>query len=575
MRSTEQNGLSKDMARAVRLAILCGEKNLLQSDAEQCHFDTLSTVFPSLLADEETSVRIKQIVHRPVDAGTGGIDRACMLTFMGGVAENLNMRDSDGGLAEMIRHKAFNGIDVPSLIVDVVRILSTSTTGDDWYGNLDALSYSPFTFYANPYRSPRRKKEQHPNADSEVWSLILNTTGMPPIADPCSFGRHGFGRVACQLDTVNGRAIARIKALTVVIPEHVSPHSVKTLLLATHKLMGLKYLHIHIDFAAEAKVGEFQLPGGPNTVSLSFAARYVSRGRLVVTKADAIRLKHLRHLALYGDVVHDHDHDGERGEVDHGISRDALAPLCKLRSLRSLDLSGNPITSLPACLGDLVELRLLDIRNARLQHRNALPPELSKLVNLKHFVVFGQGKHVYTGPASACSKRSDCMPSYETLLGDTADKDMMGPFDEWQCGSLAGNVDDLPVFGMARLERLWLDMNNLTMSPDFLERVVQEWPKLRTLDLYSNNINVNVNLVQKLKQLPQLHQLLLQDNNLHGTITASFFEGWPATWQTLNLALNRKITGCVHPHDIPQQLETFNYGGTKLVVSEACGRGRG
>jgi len=333
--------------------------------------------------------------------------------------------------------------------------------------------------------------------------------------------------------------------------------------------MSLKHLHVDLpggSVPSKESEDEFRLPGGPNTVALYLAGPAQWLWRLVITEADTIRLKHLHHLVL-----------GVGGEA-HLISREQLAPLCKLRSLRSLNLAGNPITSLPACFGDLIELRLLDVRSARLQQRNALPPELSKLVNLKHLVGFGQGEVLYENPASPCTKRLDCKPSYTTLIAEpNPNWELNGDgngthLNEWQCGSLAGGLDDLPVFGMARLERLWLDMNNLTMGHDFLERAVQAWPKLRTLDLYSNNIKVDVNLVQKLKQLPQLHQVLLQNNNLHGTITGSFFEGWPRAWQTLNLGLNREITGCVHPHDIPQQLEIFNHGGTKLVVAEACGK---
>jgi hypothetical protein len=103
---------------------------------------------------------------------------------------------------------------------------------------------------------------------------------------------------------------------------------------------------------------------------------------------------------------------------------------------------------------------------------------------------------------------------------------------------------------------------------------------MRSIDLYNNNIDLEVNALQKLKQFTLLHQVLLQNNRLHGTITAGFFAGWPQSWQTLNLGLNRDITGCLHPRDIPNQLETFTYGGTGLAVSEACeshggGPGRG
>jgi len=562
-RSTEQNGLSQDMAQAVRGALLCGQNELLQSDAEKCYHKTILTVLPEcdwdfgVIFDRKRAGRENALTAETVAT----IEHVCHATFLGGLEDAYDAIQDR--LKPMIWSKEFNGIDVPSLVVDVIHMVSGSLTpgGDeDWFGNQEALTYSSLTFYANPYRSPRRKKEQHPNADAQVWSLILNTTMMPPIPDPCSFGRHGFGRVACQLDVIDGPPKVRLRALTLQLQQKLGAKRADSLFRATHQLMGLKYLHMDLPYdsvPSKDEEVEFRLPGGPSTVALYLSGPTQWLWNLVVTEADTIRLKHLRYLAIGPD---------EEGPL---LSGEQLAPLCKLRSLWSLNLAGNLITSLPACFGDLIELRLLDVRSARLQHRNALPPELSKLVNLRHLIVFGQGETLYESPASSCTKRSDCMPSYTTILGE---RELVGDgnLNEWQCGSLVGDVDDLPVFGMARLERLWLDMNNLTMSPDFLERAVQAWPKLRTLDLYSNNIKVDVNVVQKLKQLPQLHQLLLHNNNLHGKISGSFFEGWPRSWQTLNLGLNREITGCLHPHDIPQQLEIFNHGGTKLVVSEAC-----
>ena len=138
------------------------------------------------------------------------------------------------------------------------------------------------------------------------------------------------------------------------------------------------------------------------------------------------------------------------------------------------------------------------------------------------------------------------------------------------------------------MEKFWVDMNNLTVTPRFFDKVASSWPKLRTLDLYDNNIHVDVAHVMKLKSLPQMQQLLLQNNRIYGRMDSNFFDGWSKIWTRLNMNINRDlegclqhvsslpmtltlalIEGCLHPSSIPPWLE-LSIGGTQIMVSSAC-----
>jgi hypothetical protein len=84
-----------------------------------------------------------------------------------------------------------------------------------------------------------------------------------------------------------------------------------------------------------------------------------------------------------------------------------------------------------------------------------------------------------------------------------------------------------------------------------------------------NNIQMDVHSLLELKRLANIHQVLIQNNDLYGVINASFFHDWPQSWRVLNLGLNRRVSGCLHFHEIPAWVE-FVYGGTGLRVSTAC-----
>ena len=120
-----------------------------------------------------------------------------------------------------------------------------------------------------------------------------------------------------------------------------------------------------------------------------------------------------------------------------------------------------------------------------------------------------------------------------------------------------------------KLEKFWVDMNNLTISPHFFDKIVQGWPQLRTLDLYDNNIHLDVSNVMKLKRLPLLHLVQLQNNRLFGRVDSSFFEDWPRNLRQLNLNLNSELQGCIHPRLIPSWLRLF-VSGTQIKISYDC-----
>ena len=119
----------------------------------------------------------------------------------------------------------------------------------------------------------------------------------------------------------------------------------------------------------------------------------------------------------------------------------------------------------------------------------------------------------------------------------------------WKCDPWTAVVDDLPIFRAKKLEKLWVDMNNLTITEGFFDKVVEAWPEMRTLDLYDNNVHVNVANVVKLKKLPNMQQLLLQNNRVYGTMDSNFFEGWQESWRNLNLVLNRDLQGRLTQRD--------------------------
>lgn len=249
------------------------------------------------------------------------------------------------------------------------------------------------------------------------------------------------------------------------------------------------------------------------------------------------------------------------------VPAETFAPLCKLPGLKYLRIECR-LQGLPACIGNLTTLTHLDVRGNHFGHAplgTAFPASMANLVNLVEFIGFEQGTATYQGLSSWCTKRKDCVPTFETLGGGDDES------QAWKCRPLRGHLDDLPFFGLRKLEKFWFDMNSLELRPHFFEKAVRSWPSLRSLDLYDNNITCEVDDIAHLKALPQMQQLLMQGNRVHGKLRGAFFRDWPETWSKLDLSMNPRLEGCLHPGDLPAPL-VFKYAGTRVVVSRACPR---
>jgi len=240
-----------------------------------------------------------------------------------------------------------------------------------------------------------------------------------------------------------------------------------------------------------------------------------------------------------------------------------LACLCKLKSLFRLKIWCR-LSSLPACVGELIELRHLDVQGNQLSTADAFPASLSKLTNLVELIGFEQGVSSYQGPDSNCIHEQCCVPTFETLAASQGHEEW--PSGSWKCRPLTAELDALPFFAFRRLEKFWMDMNNLTLTPGFFERAATAWPSLRSLDLYDNAITVDIIHVFKLKALPQMMQLLLHGNRIYGTLRGNNFLRWPESWSKLDLSMNPRLEGCLHPDDLPPQL-ALKYFGTRVTVS--------
>lgn len=240
-----------------------------------------------------------------------------------------------------------------------------------------------------------------------------------------------------------------------------------------------------------------------------------------------------------------------------------LEPLCRLRQLRRLAIVRS-FVGLPACIGELKDMQHLDVRGNHFTTAAAMPESMNQLTNLVEFIAFGQHTYTYQGPNSPCTNMS-CVPNTAVLSMDVDDqKDVENQESpRWRCGSLKADLEDLPIWRWSKLEKFWVDMNHLSFKEpaSFFDRVVEAWPRLRTLDLYDNDIEVDIAHVKKLKKLPHLHQLLLQNNRVYGQVdgcNGTFFADWPPSWQDLDIRLNKGIGGCVNHHEIPKYLN-FNW----------------
>jgi len=434
------------------------------------------------------------------------------------------------------------------------------------------------------------------SGERDAWGVMAANTSPRDISDsgkhwprnPCSRGSPGIPESACNDQ-------GRLTALSMSVGQ-----SSPAVFAATHKMPALSFLRIdiHATDLIQCRAGKiWHLPGGPATkvLKLAFGKRTSMSGvdvlkHLLIDDDDVARLSQLQELVLLRD-----------DDASFSVPAHMLEPICKLTSLRFLVVVSLGLEGLPACLGQLRELKLLDVRSNSFLDKEAFPQEMmaNLSAHLVEFVGFSQNERKYRGPESECTRLSGCTPMYETLLSGIPGIKSGEDEEEgaWRCGSFTADTGALlgpPGLVFPKLEKLWFDMcGGLTMRPDFLASLPTLTPRLRShltlfyskfngiltvfqrprsLDLYDNRISLDVKHVAELKRLPGIHQVLLQNNRLHGRLEAAFFADWPKTWLKLNLALNRDLQGCLHPVDVPPGLMLM-IGGTGIKVSEACGQG--
>jgi len=249
-------------------------------------------------------------------------------------------------------------------------------------------------------------------------------------------------------------------------------------------------------------------------------------------------------------------------------------------------LSTGVAAGLPACLGQNVELRRLDLRGSRLQ--GPLPGELRGLTKLVDFIAFEQAARYRpsTIPGDYCKlawlAKSEPDPGDDeaTLLEDAETQVDSHSYNKaWHCASdgWSPRFDDPDAawWGWRNLERFWVDVNFFHGSiPPWLPT---RWPRLRSLDLYSNELTGDV--PASLLSLTQLDTLQLHDNRLSGPFP---FEALarvgedgvlsPARVNTLTLAMNEELEGCL-TRDIRDnsRLSVLWVNYTQIRVADAGG----
>lgn len=261
----------------------------------------------------------------------------------------------------------------------------------------------------------------------------------------------------------------------------------------------------------------------------------------------------------------------------------ALEPACAYRGLRILKVRAG-LNALPACLGELTELRALEVSGNRfgrgLEHPEAaIPAELGKLRNLVEFSAWGQGL-VSVKDSRRCPEDDSCELDYESSiefaqlqegLGDTEENTGPKPppiGERYKCAGLSwdARLEDMhPIFNWTSLQKFWLDGSRATASDAFFAKAAEAWPNLRTLDLYDNHIQVDASALAAFAQHPHLHQLMLGRNDVRGKLPPELFHiGKP--WRLLQLSLNSKLEGCA-PDDLKHVVRLV---GTKVRFRAGC-----
>ena len=93
-------------------------------------------------------------------------------------------------------------------------------------------------------------------------------------------------------------------------------------------------------------------------------------------------------------------------------------------------------------------------------------------------------------------------------------------------------------YSLPNIEQFWVDQSCIQGNVTAFENIARAWPKLRSLDLYSNNIRAKSLPASFLTQLPNLEQLQLQQNNIAAAIPD---EWWLVMKDRIGLTINAQL----------------------------------
>jgi hypothetical protein len=370
------------------------------------------------------------------------------------------------------------------------------------YGNLEFSRANPLGHLARLYRQSETAGDtptvSHPD-DMRAWRWLHDQyTAAPALPDffaPCRAARdqpcqctdlvicHAGRIVALQLVRVPGQSLwlrndtlAGMDALEVLLAGGIDGMQAGAL----HTLVGLRALVLHL--ANDGNIG----PGFASLRSLE--SLFIQHRRPDLLEEPLVSQEAVVNLPTT-------NHSGLPGAVDRLGDFQGLCSLHNLRVLQLIGFSG----SLPSCLGELQELTDLYLSG---NHFHALPPEVGHLPKLRVLVAFQNG-------ASSCPREADeCHLLYKVKYDHA-----LAPGENYKCrsSSLSGPIPE-EYRHLHQLEKFWVDGNFLNGTiPDWMGSA---WPKLRSLDLFDNELTGTI--PASLGQLKQLELLQLQENRYVG-----------------------------------------------------------
>ncbi|MEH1867482.1 MAG: COR domain-containing protein [Nostoc sp.] len=180
------------------------------------------------------------------------------------------------------------------------------------------------------------------------------------------------------------------------------------------------------------------------------------------------------------------------------------AEIVQLTNLRSLNLMSNQLSSLPPEFGKLANLRSLYLHN---NHLSSLPPEFGQLTNLQSLYL--HNNHLSSLPPEFGQLTNlQSLYLYSNQLSSLPPE--FGQLTNLQTLNLHNNqLSSLPPeFGqLINLQYLYFDKNQLSSLPPEIVQLT----KLQTLDLRSNQLS---SLSEEIVQLTNLRSLNLYNNQL-------------------------------------------------------------